>query len=153
MVVETLGTINVSRSKIYPRTAFADLIVDYGLIEFLHKHWLLIFARRYRARNYTASTAFCGDSDAALTIVQSPILRLVYDQLKEKQDDPEIVLQVLIFFSHLLKHEFAGKDFLYGTNRLPTWPSRSCNRYVQAAAYALLDIIVSIDEDMTCDAS
>ena len=45
----------------------------------------------------------------------SPLVKLVYDLLHEKQDDPEIVMQVLTAFARLLHHNDTSHELLYET--------------------------------------
>lgn len=150
VLVETMGTIAcLTPADLSKSDSFGHIILEHDLIEFLHKHLLPGFSEDDVLLEVIILVGqFCLDDDAARLLCSSPLVKLIYDVLHEKQDDSEIVLQILYSFHRLLRHPGTGHALLYETQM----PRDVCelleheNAVVRVMADNLLDLVVDHDE-------
>ena len=117
LMLETLGSLaNLTAQDMPQDVGFADLIINHGLVEFLHKHLVPGFSQDDIVLEAVMLIGMlCTDEDAARLIAGSPLPRLVHDLVCEKQGDAEIVLQCLFTLFRLLRHKDTGHELLYET--------------------------------------
>jgi len=150
VMVEVMGIFaNLSPMDLPKTVSFPDLILDNDMVEFFHKHLLPGFSEDDVLLQVVMIVGqFCLDEAAARMLSNSPVIKLVYDLLHEKQEDTEILLQTLHVFFRLLRQRDTGHALLYETQM----PRDVCdllehpNRVVQVMADTVLDLIVDHDE-------
>jgi hypothetical protein len=146
LMLETLGSLANLTAQDMPRgVGFADLIINHGLVEFLHKHLVPGFAQDDIVLEAVMLIGMlCMDEDAARLIAGSPLPRLVHDLVCEKHDDAEIVLQCLFTLFRLLRHKDTAHELLYETQMVADVCDCLAhkNSRVRSAADEVLNLVI-----------
>ena len=146
LMLETLGSLaNLTAQDMPTDVGFADLIINHGLVEFLHKHLVPGFSQDDIVLEAVMLIGMlCMDEDAARLIAGSPLPRLVHDLICEKHGDAEIVLQCLFTLFRLLRHKDTGHELLYETRMVADVCECLAhkNRRVRSIADDVLNLVI-----------
>lgn len=86
-----------------PSDTWADKLENSGMIEFLHNHLMNTYAEDDILLECVMLTGtVCRNDQTALTIAQSYLIKLLQDLLGSKQEDDEMVQQILNTFFKFL---------------------------------------------------
>ncbi len=100
VLVETLGCLG---NFVIPGFDYSKLISDFGLVDFLHRYLTPGSAEDDLVLEAVIFTGtLLSDEDVPEVLVGTPLIRDLFRVLQEKQEDSEILLQLLFVFLKLL---------------------------------------------------
>ena len=149
LLLEVLGTMgNLTPNDLPDSLTFADLIARYNLVEFFQRQLVPGMAQDDIILQIIILVgAMVAEHEAARVLIGSPIIKTVYDVMRSKRDDDEIVLQTLYAFMPLLTHPDTYESLVYETNFVDE-VCRSLskrNNEVQVVCEQILKIVMELD--------
>eukprot|EP00743_Colponemidia_sp_Colp-15_P004208 GILK01004540.1.p1 GENE.GILK01004540.1~~GILK01004540.1.p1 ORF type:complete len:755 (+),score=181.94 GILK01004540.1:116-2380(+) len=146
LLVEVLGILG---NLTLPELSWADVVSEFNLIEFLHKHLVVGFSEDDIVLECVILIGtLASDERCASLIASSRLIRLLYDLLTEKQEDDEIVLQIVYVFYRLLLLDETKEVVLYQTQVVPYMVELmgDKNLEIRKNADQALDVVMELDE-------
>jgi len=148
LLVEVLGTLgNLSANE----TDFASLITEYGLINFFEQHLRSgVVEDDILLEVIIFIGTVCYDPQVAPLVANSSLIVALFNLLGEKQEDDEIVLQVVYVFYRLVVHTETRMVLLQQTDAIHHIIEllADSNTEIRKMADQALALIMELDDDL-----